>query len=353
MTDVQERVCACLRDPAPRAESVSEDVIAAARAEDVHLLLADRLRLPGFADELRAAAVVEVVREHELRAVLNQMADAGVRPILLKGAALAHTHYRRPHLRPRIDTDLMIPASSLDVIARTLIALGYHRPCEVDGALSTGQFHLQKYDRDGLFHALDIHWRVSNVRAFADVLTYEELAHDAVVVSALGAHAWSPSPIHALLVACVHRVAHHGDTNDLLWLFDVHLLARAFSPHERDSFTRLASARRVRAVCGKTLRLAQAAFGRLDVEWIASLSDAGGAIEPSAAFLGGRLRQVDILRADLVATPRWQARLQLLREHLFPSATFMYERYGTGLRLALPFLYLHRIIRGLPKWFRR
>jgi hypothetical protein len=112
------------------------------------------------------------VREHELRAVLNQMADAGVRPILLKGAAQDHTHYRRPHLRPRIDTDLMIPASIRDAIARTLIALGYHRPCEVHGALSTGQFHLQKYDRDGLFHALDIHWRVSNVRAFADVLTY-------------------------------------------------------------------------------------------------------------------------------------------------------------------------------------
>ena len=31
----------------------------------------------------------------------------------------------------------------------------------------------------------------------------------------------------------------------------------------------------------------------------------------------------------------------------------MYERYGVNARLALPWLYLHRIIRGLPKWFRR
>jgi hypothetical protein len=154
-------------------------------------------------------------------------------------------------------------------------------------------------------------------------------------------------------VACVHRVAHHRDTDDLLWLFDVHLLARAFASHERDAFTQLASARRMRAVCARTLSLAQAAFGGLDVEWVAALSAVGSNGEPSAALLRGGLRQVDILKADLTATPRWPDRLQLLREHLFPRAAFMYERYGRRRRLALPLLYLHRIVTGLPKWFRR
>lgn len=353
MTEVRERVCACLRDPVPRAESPSADVLDAARIEGVHLLLADRLRLPAFAGELRGAAVLEAVREHELRAVLAGAADAGVRLILIKGAALARTHYSRPELRPRSDTDLMIPASSRDVIARTLVRLGYERPVEVDGALATGQFHFQKHDRDGLFHALDIHWRVSNVRAFADVLTYEELASDAVAIPALGPHAWGPSPVHSLLIACIHRVAHHGDTDDLRWLFDVHLLARAFGPQERESLTRLAVARRVRAVCGRSLSLAQVAFGGVDADWTASLSHADAAGEPTAAFLVGAWRQVDILRADLVATPRWLARVQLLRQHLFPSSAYMYGRYGARLRPALPFLYLYRIATGLPKWFRR
>ena len=346
-------VCALLGDAAPPIASVQDDVLAVARVEGVHLLLADRLRLPAFAGELREAAVVEDVRAHELRAVLAAMTAAGVRPILLKGAALARTHYPRPELRPRSDTDLMIPASARDVVARTLIGLGYARAVEVDGELAIGQFHFQKHDRHGLFHALDVHWRVSNVRVFADVLTYEELAHDAVPVRALGANAWSPSSAHALLVACVHRVAHHDDTDDLLWLFDVHLLARSFTLHERDAFTELASARRMRAVCARTLSLAQAAFGGIDVEWIGRLSAAGAFTEASAAFVGGGLRQVDILRADLVATKRWTARLQLLREHLFPRPAFMYERYGMRRPLALPWLYLRRIVTGLPKWFRR
>ena len=81
-------MCALLREGAPPAVSVPADVLAAARADDVHLLLADRLRLPSFGAELRDAAVVEACRAHELQAVLAGMMAAGVRPILLKGASL-------------------------------------------------------------------------------------------------------------------------------------------------------------------------------------------------------------------------------------------------------------------------
>ena len=156
---------------------------------------------------------------------------------------------------------MMIPLSSRAVVSRALETLGYQRPVEVDGDLAIGQFHFVTHDRHGLLHQLDVHWRVSNVRAFADALTYEELARDCVPVPALGANAWGPSPVHSLLVACVHRVAHHGDAPDLLWLFDVHLLATAFSQAERESFAQLASERQMRAVCARTLSLAQAAFG--------------------------------------------------------------------------------------------
>jgi hypothetical protein len=204
-----------------------------------------------------------------------------------------------------------------------------------------------------VFHALDIHRRISNVRAFADVLTYDELSRDAVQVPSLGAHAWSSSPVHALLIACVHRVAHHSDSDRLLWLFDVHLLADGLSPREHGSFTALAVARGLRAVCVKTLDLAQIAFGGDDVVWPTSLPEPS-AVEPTAAFLrSGGLRQIDLLKADLAATPLFRTRLQLLREHLFPSSSFMYARYQTRLKLALPWLYLHRILSGAPRWFRR
>jgi hypothetical protein len=134
----------------------------------------------------------------------------------------------------------------------------------------------------------------------------------------------------------------------------VHLLANGFSPAEHDSFTALAMARGLRAVCAKTLDLAHVAFGGPQVVWPSSLPDPNSTAEPTAAFLQGRrLRQIDLLKADLTATPLLRTRLQLLHQHLFPSSSFMYTRYRTRLKLALPWLYVHRIVRGAPRWFRR
>lgn len=354
MTEARQTVCDLLREPATASSAarLTPAILEAARAGRVHLLLAHHRRLPMLADDLRAAAALEAARQAELRTLLRAIAGAGVRAILIKGGAIAYTHYPKPELRPRLDVDLMVPPDRREDVARALIHAGYERLSEVDGELVTSQFHFERRDRAGVLHALDVHWRISNVMVFADALTCDELARDAVALPALGADAWGPSPAHALLLALVHRVAHHGDSEELLWLYDIHLLARRLSASERAAFTDLAGERRMRAVSLKGLALADAAFGGMDESWMAALR-ASGDPEPGAQFLGGGLRQVDILRADLAAMPRWHGRVELLRQHLFPSPTFMYERYRTQQRVALPFLYVHRIVSGLPKWFRR
>lgn len=350
--DTYEQACAYIRAPKDVPAPVPEDVLELAHADRVHLLLADRLGLHSPTGELRDAAVLEELRARELRVVLSALQEDGVRPVLMKGAALAYTHYSRPELRPRLDVDLMIPAASRDQVAHALTAIGYERPPEIDGDVAIGQFHFVKKDRHGCTHALDVHWRVSNVRAFADVVSYEELARDAVPVAALGPQAMAASPVHALLIACVHRIAHHNDTPNLLWLYDVHLIARALSCGEREAFIALASSRRMRAVCARTLRLAEEAFGGIDRAWIETLTSAGHSIEPSAVFVGGGLRQVDILKSDVAATP-WRSRVRLLREHLFPGASYMRQRFPSWPVALLPIAYVWRIVIGAPRWFRR
>jgi putative nucleotidyltransferase-like protein len=349
MSDVRDRLIRCLRDPDDGP--LSHDVLACARANRVHLLLAYRAAIAPLQAELRAATALEVARERELRRVLAALARVSVRPVLLKGVALSRTHYPRPELRPRIDTDLIIPTSAHDATARALIDLGYERVAETEGRLTTGQFHLHKFDALGVFHALDVHCRISNVRAFANVLCYAELVRDARPISSLGPHAWGASPVHALMIACVHRVAHHDNSDSLLWLLDVSLLVRSLEPHERDRFAEIARARGIRAVCRSTLLLADAAFGGIDADRLASLPTE--TVEPTAAFLAGPMRQIDILKQDLLASPRLRQRLQIVGEHLFPSSSFMYKRYGTRRKFTLPFLYAHRIVTGMPRWFRR
>ncbi len=345
-------MCAYLRGEVSADTPPPADVVAAARAEGVFLLLADRLRLPAFAEELRAAVVIEALQASALRGVLAAIAATGVRPILLKGAALAQTHYARPELRPRLDTDLMIPAAAREEVARVLSDSGYIRPPEIDGDLAVGQFHFSRLDGHGMWHALDVHCRISNVRAFADAITYDELAAEAVALPALGRHALAPSSMHSLFIACVHRIAHHNDAPNLLWLYDVHLIAKALTSEERAAFVALASARRMRAVCARTLTLAQDAFGGIDRDVIGALRAGDLPAEPSAAFVGGGLRRFDILKSDLAATA-WTSRLRLLREHLFPAASYMRQRFPRWPVVLLPIAYLCRIVAGAPRWLRR
>ncbi len=346
------RVCGWLRQAAPHASVPPADVVQTARNDGVWLLLADRLPFGQFADERRQAAVIEAIRARELQAVLSTLHEAGVRPVLLKGAALAYTHYPRPELRPRSDTDVIVPFEARDTVASALLAAGYSRPREVDGDVAVGQFHFVRTDQYGCEHALDVHWRVSNVRAFADALTFEELRRDAVAVPQLGPYAQGASPVHALFFACMHRVAHHGDSPNLLWLYDVHLLASRLTSIERDAFVALAIERRMRGVCARSLALADEAFGGIEKRWREALGATDGVHEPAAAFVGGGLRPIDILKSDLASTAG-RSRARLLREHLFPSPSYMRQRFPNWPVALLPLAYACRIVVGAPRWLRR
>jgi hypothetical protein len=71
------------------------------------------------------------------------------------------------------------------------------------------------------------------------------------------------------------------------------------------------------------------------------------------SFLGGGLRQVDLLRGDLLMHEGWRARLSFLGGHLFPNASYMKSIYPRWPAAVLPIAYIDRIVRGAPKWFRR
>jgi hypothetical protein len=73
--------------------------------------------------------------------------------------------------------------------------------------------------------------------------------------------------------------------------------------------------------------------------------------EPTAEYLAGGFRKVDILRADLAALG-WRDRLTLLREHLLPPPAFVLRASGQRSTLLLPVLYIIRIVRGASAWFR-
>jgi hypothetical protein len=302
------------------------------------------------------AAAADLLRERELRRVLDALDRAGVSTLVIKGAQLAYSLYARPHLRARLDTDLFVAAASRAEADQVLTGCGYERPQQVTGDLVLHQAFYVRRHAGVAVHALDVHWKIANPHVFAGVLTFEEAWTDSIPLVRLAASARGLSPVHALFLACVHRVAHHYDSDSLMWLYDIHLIASELTDADWSRFLDLARERRVSAVCRTGLARAAARFAtvvpRRVLDSLVPAADAAGP-EASAAYLARHRRPVDNFLADVRALPGWTARLQLVREHLFPPRRYMHDVYAPDSRAPLALLYARRVVRGARRWLAR
>jgi hypothetical protein len=271
----------------------------------------------------------------------------------MKGLPLAYTHYRSPDLRPRGDADMLIRRVEREAASDVLTELGYERVNTMRGELVSSQSSWIKLDGYGVTHSIDLHWRINNCQIFAEAASYDELLNDSVPIQVLGARALGP--VHALLLACMHRVTHvsaawgvdetrhYGDR--LIWLYDIHLLTSRMSLSELTAFVRLAVERRLKTICIDGLRHSQRCFGTPLPDQILAALSAAGPPEPSARYLApGRLR---FLLRDIRSLSNVRDRLRLVREHLFPPAEYMRKKYSVSGRASLSILYLRRAVQGI------
>ena len=175
-------------------------------------------------------------------------------------------------------------------------------------------------------------WKIANPQRFANAVAFDELAAAAVPLPLLGPDARGLGRTHALWLACVHRAAHHYDQDTLVWLYDVHLLMHALDAGGVARFVALAERTGVRRICLRALMLARSRFGtEIPPAALAALERAP-ADEPSTIFLRPGMRKFDVLLDDLRAA-RWQARLTLLSEHLFPDTAYRGAPTRSALRV--------------------
>jgi len=333
--------------------------LAAAVSHLVLLLIARQLRRgilsgapPVLERTLARAAVQQAAIDGRLaaetRRVLEALARAGVPSLVTKGASLAFTHYPYPCLRPRTDTDLLIRARDTETAFRVLESLQYDALDMTRGDLLLHQRTYIKADSLGLRHVYDVHWKLAAPRVAAELLQWDEVWPDARSIPALSPHARTLSDAHALLLACVHRIAHHFDSPTLIWLYDIHLLASSLDDAGIREFTRLANRTAAASMCARSLALAQGHFGtRLPAGLVEALERRK---DDTAARFGANARPIDVLLSDLRALTDWQDRMRLLRQHLVPPVDYMRRRYGVASSFALPILYAHRCVTGVRRW---
>jgi hypothetical protein len=331
---------------------VAHDVLAllAEAAKQPHIPAAFRQRITV---EAQQEVAVDLLREAELKRALAALASAGVQAVVMKGSHLAYTHFARPDLRSRLDSDLLIPPSARDTVHELFTqTLGYTAATQPTGELTGAQQTYRCAVRAGYVHQFDVHWRFTNASAFAHALSYDEIRANAVAVPALGPSALAPCNVHALVIACIHRIAHHDDDEELKWFVDIDRLATRFTPDEWERFITHVVDRRIAGVCMHSLRRAIELLRTPVPDVVLGDPRLRAKGETLAATYLRKSSQAEMLAADLRSLPTWRERTRLLREHLFPSEEYMRRRYAPGSRAPLAWLYAVRIARGAVPWLR-
>lgn len=299
------------------------------------------------------AAAAEPLRQRDLLDVIEAFRRASIEVLILKGSALAYQIYAAPEHRPRADTDLLIRRTEVEAARALLESHGYAGRVLSGDPLANRQQAFARVDPFGVEHVYDLHWDVTNTPVVRNALGFEELLARSVPVTSLHESALAPSMFDALLLACIHRAAHHHDSERLIWLYDIHLLHGLMSDDERTEFRRQAALRGVSAICARSLLLAEEWFAVGVSDSIAQWSvESGRAGEPSARFLDHERRQASVLVEDLRALG-WRERLQRLRDLALPPAAFLRASFPSAPRAALPVLYLWRATRGVMRLFGR
>ncbi|HEX7833165.1 MAG TPA: nucleotidyltransferase family protein [Thermoanaerobaculia bacterium] len=311
-------------------------------------------QVPQLRTEAIRAAALEALRVDDVRTVLDALGNADIATLVLKGTALAYDLYASPELRPRGDTDLLIAARDLERARAVFTELGFEEQPLSGDEHGLRQTAFTRRGASGVVHMYDVHWAVANTPLFASVLDFDRMLARARALPRLGDHARGLDDVDALLLACIHRVAHHHDSDRVIWLADIALLRDRLARAEHERFWRAAADARIVGACVRSVELANDWMSRPDVnradEWLSA--DELTRDEASQVFLDRDITQGGVLAANLRALP-WRARIERMWQVAFPSPAFMRQSFGARSRIVLPWLYLVRGVRGLLRLFRR
>jgi hypothetical protein len=336
------------------------DVLRAARRHGVAALLTSRAPADlsaDLAETLRShvvrAAAHDAVQERALREVLAHLHTCGLDTLIFKGADLAYSCYPQPHLRPRVDTDILVAEGAREDARRALERRGYRRAPHNAGDLLMYQEPYVLARDGGVLHTVDLHWRISNAQRFGDVASFSELHASRERRPRLGPDASGLSPMHAFGLACVHRVAHHFDDERLIWTYDLHTIAQRMTEDAWARLTDWVRSNGTAAVCARGAELTAEMFDTpVPPQVLVALRMAAAGEGPTRAYFRPGRHVVRVL-SDVSLMPSWKSRARLIRQHVFPSKHYMRETYAPDSGLPVALLYVRRAWRGARRWMAR
>ena len=231
----------------------------------------------GVRQRLGKGSMISQFRLRCLQRALDEsvatLVQAGVQPMLLKGAALAVTVYPAFAERQMQDLDLLVRPDDADRAWKALLAAGW----VVAGSGTRVPFFEQHHHRPPLLAPWNGHARLElHTRLFHGggpfAFSADDLRREAATISIGGHAALVPSLEYSLLYLCLHFAWSHTMSRGVLrTLRDLAVLWKAGARVDED-FVRLAREARAATCCYWTLRLGRRLFDvPVPVEVLAAL----------------------------------------------------------------------------------
>ena len=265
--------------------------------------------------------LLDVLHRTALAELSEVFACSAIRGLVIKGAALAHSHYPSAGLRPRVDTDLFIDPSQIAQAHQILIAAHWQPVASNFSAVVLPERTYQK-QFSGAVISLDVHWALSARPILARALSFESLYINSIEFDDAG-HWRMPSSVDALLIAAVHRIGHHRDHERFIWLYDVHLLWQAMTPMQQEQTLGRAEKAGLCAILLDALAASQALYHTgISSGQLARLQ--GVKKEPSAALLTEKL-------SDFAFDWRfasWRERYALVKQRVWAEPEYLRIRFN-------------------------
>lgn len=166
-------------------------------------------------------ARLNLLRIHELKKVLQQIAQTDIQIVLLKGIALIQELYQNVGLRPMCDVDLWVLAQNLKKFSDILIGIGYEQD-----PLYPRTYRKDLTTLDLRTHILD----ADRIKSRALLIEKEQnhIFYNARIVSVDGQKALVLDPYDQILYLGLHAFKHNIEK--MIWLVDIRALTAQWAP---------------------------------------------------------------------------------------------------------------------------
>lgn len=295
----------------------------------------------------RSSALAGRSSYYALAELLPELAAQQIPLILLKGAALAAWLYPTPALRPFGDLDVLIRQADISTVSGILRSHGYTPGQELAAGFRDAYYSEMSFTRRTPPRtALDLHWNLFVplfYRRRMDVEWFwrhtQALALDAQTILIL-------DPTAQLVHLAVHASLNHQNSPRLIWLYDLALLLDRYSAQiDWDAVQVFARASRLTRPIGHILDQMQATWGiRPPNSYANAFKPSNRDVSERVAFaLTAATHNQARGLSDALSAPGIGKLTYVLR-HLFPSPTYMRQRYALDAGAWLPWHYARRVV---------